>query len=46
MGVIHTFSTRVSLSSLNVTMFFLFGRSNADHPSDAHLRLKNNDSTY
>ncbi len=45
-GIIRTFTARVSLSSLKATTVWVFGRSGADLPSKAHLRLRDNDSTY
>jgi len=46
MGIIRTFTARVSLSSLHTNTVWVFGRSAADLPSDVHKRLRNNDSTY
>jgi DNA-binding Lrp family transcriptional regulator len=46
MGIIRGFTARVSLSSLKVTTVWVYGRSSAEHPGEAHLGLKNNDSTY
>jgi DNA-binding Lrp family transcriptional regulator len=45
-GIIRTFTARVSLVSLRATTVWVFGRSVADHPSEAHLRLRKNDSIY
>jgi DNA-binding Lrp family transcriptional regulator len=45
-GIIRTFTARPSLASLRATTVWVFGRSAADHPAEAHLQLKNNDSTY
>jgi len=46
MGIIRGFTARVSLSSLKVMTVWVHGRSSSEHPGEAHLRLKNNDSTY
>jgi DNA-binding Lrp family transcriptional regulator len=45
-GIIRAFTARTSLLSLGVVPVWVFGRSEAPHPSEVHLRLKTNDSTY
>jgi DNA-binding Lrp family transcriptional regulator len=45
-GIIRAFTAQVSLLSLGAITVWVFGRSAADHPDQAHLRLKDNDSTY
>jgi DNA-binding Lrp family transcriptional regulator len=45
-GIIRAFTARPSLVSLNAISVWVFGRSEAAHPGEVHLRLKNNDSTY
>jgi len=45
-GIVRAFTARVSLTSLGATTVWVFGRSGADHPGEAHLRLKDNASTY
>lgn len=45
-GVIRAFTARPSLSCLGAVPVWIFGRSEAAHPEEVHLRLKNNDSTY
>lgn len=45
-GIIRTFTARESLVSLKVISAWVFGRSEAAHPSEIHTRLKNNESTY
>ena len=45
-GVIRTFTAHPSLASVGAVSVWVFGRSEAPHPGDVHLRLKANDSTY
>jgi hypothetical protein len=45
-GIIRAFTARVSLGSLRAVSVWVFGRSEAAHPGEVHLRLKNSDSTY
>jgi len=45
-GIIRAFTARPSLLSLGAISVWVFGRSEAPHPSEVHLRLKTNDSTY
>lgn len=45
-GIIRGFNARVSLVSLRATIVWIFGRCDATNQGEAHLRLKNNDSTY
>jgi DNA-binding Lrp family transcriptional regulator len=45
-GMIRTFTARPSLASLGAISVWVFGRSEAPHPSEVHLRLKANDCTY
>ena len=45
-GIIRGFTARPSLLSLGVVPVWVFGRSEAPHPSEVHLRLKTDDSTY
>jgi DNA-binding Lrp family transcriptional regulator len=45
-GIIRAFRARPSLVSLGAIPVWVFGRSEASHPSEVHLRLKTNDSTY
>ncbi len=45
-GLIRGFTARPSLACLNAIPAWVFGRSEAAHPEEVHLRLKNNDSTY
>jgi DNA-binding Lrp family transcriptional regulator len=45
-GIIRTFTARESLVSLKTISVWVFGRSEATHPSEIHMRMKNNESTY
>ena len=45
-GVIRAFTARPSLVSLNAISVWVYGRSEAAHPGEVHLRLHKNDSTY
>ena len=45
-GVIRAFTAHPSLVSLGAVTVWVFGRSEAARPSDAHLRLKADDRTY
>jgi len=45
-GMIRAFTARPSLMSLGAISVWVFGRSEAPHPDEVHLRLKTNDSTY
>jgi DNA-binding Lrp family transcriptional regulator len=45
-GMIRAFTARPSLVYLNAIPVWVFGRSEAAHPGEVHLRLANNDSTY
>ncbi|MGD1054462.1 MAG: AsnC family transcriptional regulator [Nitrososphaerales archaeon] len=45
-GIIRAFTARPSLVSLGAISVWVFGRSEASRPSEVHLRLKTNDSTY
>ena len=46
LGLIRTFTAHPSLASLGATSVWVYGRSEADHLGDAHLRLKTDDRTY
>ncbi len=45
-GMIRTFVARPSLVSLGAVTVWVYGRSEAAHPSNVHARLKANDRTY
>jgi DNA-binding Lrp family transcriptional regulator len=45
-GIIRTFTAHPTLASLGAVPVWIFGRSEAAHPSDAHLRLNADDRTY
>ena len=45
-GIIRAFTARPSLTSLEAISVWVFGRSEAPRPSEVHLGLKTNDSTY
>jgi DNA-binding Lrp family transcriptional regulator len=45
-GIIRAFTARPSLISQGVISVWVFGRSEAPHPNEIHLRLRTNDSTY
>ncbi len=45
-GIIRAFTARPSLASLRAVSVWVYGRSEAAHPGDTHLRLKANDHTY
>jgi DNA-binding Lrp family transcriptional regulator len=45
-GIIRAFTARPSLVSLGAISVWVFGRSEATHPSEVHTRLKTSDSTY
>jgi DNA-binding Lrp family transcriptional regulator len=45
-GIIRTFTARPSLTSIEAISVWVFGRSETPHPSEVHLGLKTNDSTY
>ncbi len=45
-GIISAFRARPSVSYLRAVPVWVFGRSDADHNQDLHLRLRRNDSTY
>ncbi len=45
-GIIRAFTARPSLVHLQAVPVWIFGRSEAAHPEDVHLHLKNSDSTY
>jgi DNA-binding Lrp family transcriptional regulator len=46
LGIIRAFTAHPSLASLGAVSVWVYGRSDAAHPSDVHLRLKTNDRTY
>jgi len=46
LGIIRTFTAHPSLSSLGAIAVWVYGRSEAAHPGDLHLRLKTDDRTY
>jgi DNA-binding Lrp family transcriptional regulator len=46
LGIIRAFRARPSLISLDASPVWVFGRSEAAHPGEVHLRLSKNDSTY
>ena len=46
MGIIRTFTAHPSLVSLGAVSVWVYGRSEAEHPSDLHEALGNNDHTY
>jgi DNA-binding Lrp family transcriptional regulator len=45
-GIIKTFTAHPSLFSLGAVSVWVYGRSEAAHPGDVHLRLKADDRTY
>ena len=45
-GVIKAFTAHPSLASLGVVSVWVYGRSEAVHPSDLHLHLNADDHTY
>ena len=45
-GVIKAFTAHPSLASLGAVSVWVYGRSDAPRPSDAHLRLRADDRTY
>jgi DNA-binding Lrp family transcriptional regulator len=45
-GVIKAFTAHPSLASLGAVSVWVYGRSEAAHPSDVHLRLKADNRTY
>jgi DNA-binding Lrp family transcriptional regulator len=46
MGIIRAFTAHPSLPSLGAVSVWVYGRSEAEHPGDLHLRLKADDHTY
>ena len=46
LGIIRTFTAHPSLSFLGAITVWVYGRSEAAHPGDLHLRLKTDDRTY
>jgi DNA-binding Lrp family transcriptional regulator len=46
LGLIRAFTVHPSLASLGAITVWVYGRSEAAHPGDAHLRLKADDRTY
>jgi len=45
-GIIRAFTAHPSLTSLGATSVWVYGRSEAAHPGDLHLRLNADDRTY
>ena len=45
-GIIRAFTAHPSLASLRAVSVWIYGASEAAHPSDVHTRLKSNDHTY
>ena len=45
-GIIRAFTTHPSLLSVGAVSVWVYGRSEAAHPGDAHLRLKADTRTY
>jgi DNA-binding Lrp family transcriptional regulator len=45
-GIIRAFTAHPSLLSLGALSVWIYGRSEAAHPGDVHLRLKTDDRTY
>jgi len=45
-GIIRAFTAHPSLVSVGAVTVWIYGRSEAPHPSDAHLRLKTDHRTY
>jgi len=45
-GIIRAFTAHPSLAYLSAISVWVYGRSEAAHPADAHLRLETNDHTY
>ena len=45
-GIIRAFTARPSLLALGALSVWVYGRSEAAHPADVHLRLESNDHTY
>jgi DNA-binding Lrp family transcriptional regulator len=46
LGLIRAFTAHPSLASLGAVTTWVYGRSEAAHPGDVHLRLKADDRTY
>jgi DNA-binding Lrp family transcriptional regulator len=46
LGIIRSFTAHPSLASLGAVTVWVHGRSEAEHPSDLHLRLNADDRTY
>ncbi len=46
MGIIRAFTARPSLIALEAISVWVYGRSEAAHPGELHLRLKTDDRTY
>jgi len=46
LGIIRAFTAHPSLAYLGAVTTWVYGRSDADHPGDAYLRLKENEHTY
>ena len=45
-GIIRAFTTHPSVLSVGAVSVWVYGRSEAAHPGDAHVRLKADDRTY
>lgn len=45
-GIIRAFTTHPSLLSVRAVSVWVYGRSEAAHPGDAHIRLKADNRTY
>jgi DNA-binding Lrp family transcriptional regulator len=45
-GIIRAFTAHPSLASVGAVTVWVYGRSEAPHPSDAHQRLKADERTY
>jgi len=46
LGMIRAFTAHPSLASLGAVTTWVYGRSDSEHPGEAHLRLKEDDRTY
>jgi len=46
LGIIRAFTARPSLSSVGAVTVWVFGRSEAAHPGEVHLRLRADNRTY
>jgi hypothetical protein len=46
LGIVRRFTAHLSLASLGAVTVWAYGRSEAEHPGDLHLRLNSDDRTY